>query len=97
MIAVIAKVPVIPEKKQEALDAVKILMSNVAGEEGTLSYTLNVNQKDPNTLVFIERYRDSKALQAHGETPHFKDFMGKAAGFAAGKPEITVYEEIDSI
>jgi quinol monooxygenase YgiN len=37
------------------------------------------------------------AVSAHSSTPYFKDFMGKVAGFAAGKPEITLYEEIESV
>jgi len=39
MIAVIAKVPVQAEKKEEALATVKTLMAEVAKEEGTLYYT----------------------------------------------------------
>jgi quinol monooxygenase YgiN len=42
MIAVVAKVHVQIEKKEDALAAVKELMSHVAKEEGTLYYTLNI-------------------------------------------------------
>lgn len=97
MIAVIAKVPVQPEKKEEALEEVKKLMAEVAKEEGTLYYTLNIDTNNPNTLVFLERYTDMAALGVHGSTPHFKKFMEKAMTFAAGAPEITVLEEIASI
>ncbi len=45
----------------------------------------------------IERYRDKEAFNAHSSTPHFKDFMGKAPGFLAGKPDIKIYEEMASI
>lgn len=97
MISVIAKLPVQEGKRQEALDTIKELMDGVAKEEGTLFYSVNANEKDPNTLVMIERYRDQEALDAHGSTPHFKEFMGKASGFLAGKPEIKVYEELASV
>ena len=97
MIAVIAKVPTQPEKKDEAIEAVKKLMAQVAKEEGTLSYTLNIDKKNPDTLVFIERYLDMDSLSVHSATPHFKEFMEKAMSFASGHPEITVLEEIDSI
>lgn len=97
MISVIAKMPVQEGKKQEAVDAIKALMSEVAKEEGTLFYSVNASEKDPDTLVMIERYRDRAALDAHGTTQHFKEFMGKAASFLAGKPEIKVYEEIASV
>ncbi len=97
MLAVIAKLPVQPEKKQEALETIKDLMSHVAKEEGTLSYSLNINEQEPDTLVFIEHYRDMDALSAHSSTPHFKEFMKQSMTFAAGKPEITVYNQIHSI
>ena len=97
MIAVIAKVPVQPGKKEDALAAVKKLMAEVANEEGTLYYTLNIDEKNPDTFVFIERYQDMDALTVHSSTPHFKEFMEKAMAFASGQPEINVVSEIDSI
>jgi len=97
MIAVIAKVPVQPEKKEEALAAVKKLMAEVAKEEGTLYYTLNIDEKNPDTFIFIERYKDMDALTVHSSTPHFKEFMEQAMTFAAGAPEITVLNEVDTI
>ena len=97
MIAVIAKVPVQADKKDEALEAVRILMAEVAKEEGTLYYTLNIDEKNPDTLVFIERYQDMNALAAHGSTTHFKEFMEKVISFASGEPEINVLSEIESI
>ena len=97
MIAVIAKIPVKAEAKEKAIEAVKILMARVAEEEGTLHYTLNIDQNNPDTLVFIERYKDMDALGAHGSTPHFQEFMGKSMSLAAGPPEIVVLDEIHSI
>jgi quinol monooxygenase YgiN len=97
MIAVIAKIPVQPEKKEDALEAVKTLMTHVSQEEGTLLYTVNINDQDPNTLVFIEQYRDMEALNAHGASPHFKEFMKQSKEFAAGKPEINIYNQVASI
>ncbi len=97
MIAVIAKLPVRPEKKEEALETVQSFMSKVAEEEGCVSYTLNINDQDPDTLVFIEHYRDMRALGAHSESPHFKEFMKQSKAFAAGKPEITVYNQVAAV
>jgi quinol monooxygenase YgiN len=97
MIAVIAKLPVKPESKDEAIEEIKLLMAKVADEEGTLQYSLNIAQSDPDTLVFIERYKDMEALGVHGSTEHFQEFMGKSAGFFSGPPDIVVLEEITSI
>ena len=97
MIGVIAKVPIKPGTRDEALKEVKVLMAEVAKEDGTLHYTVNVNENEPDTLVFMERYKDIAALSAHGSTPHFQQFMEKAMSFAAGPPEIITLNELHSI
>jgi quinol monooxygenase YgiN len=97
MISVIAKIPIKEGKVEEAIDAFKELMVPVAKEEGTLSYTLNRAQSNPNTLVVMERYQDKAALDIHSSTPYFKAFFAKSREFIGGKPEITVLEEIHSI
>jgi quinol monooxygenase YgiN len=97
MIAVIAKIPVKPESKEEAIKEIKRLMAKVAKEEGTLHYSVNIDQNNPNTLVFVERYKDVGALGIHGSTPYFQEFMGKSSSFTSGPPEIIVMDEILSI
>ena len=97
MISLIAKIPMKEDKVDEAIEAIKALIKDVATEEGTLSYSLNRDQKDPNTLVFIERYKDNDALKAHSSTAHFKAFSAKVLEFVAGKPEISVMEELAAI
>jgi quinol monooxygenase YgiN len=97
MISIIAKIPIKEEKMTEAIEAFKQLMKEVAKEEGTLSYTLNVSQKDPATLVVMERYKDKDSLMAHSSTPHFKAFSTKAGEFFAGKMEIMRMDELASI
>jgi quinol monooxygenase YgiN len=96
MISVIAKMPMKEDKVEEAIEAVKEMMKGVSTEEGTLSYSLNRDRKNPNILVFIERYKDNDALKTHSSTDHFKAFSAKVPGFIAGKPEITVMEELVS-
>jgi len=62
-----------------------------------VNYTLNIDEQDPDTFIFIERYQDMAALTAHSATPHFKAFMDKASEFAADAPEIRVLTELESI
>jgi len=97
MISVIAKLPVKPAKVDEAIEAIKAMMLEVAKEEGTLLYTLCRAKETPNVLVFMERYKDNDALKTHSSSPHFKAFSGKLRDFLEGKPEISVMEEIHSI
>jgi len=97
MIGVIARLPVKEGKMDQALEAVKEVMKDVAGEEGTLLYTVNKDSSEPNTLVIMERYKDKASLDAHSGSPHFKAFAKKLPDVLAGKPEIKVLEEIHSI
>jgi quinol monooxygenase YgiN len=96
MVSVIAKLPIKEGKVEEAIAAVKELMVQVAREEGTLMYTLNRDQSNPNTLVIMERYKDKAAFDVHSSTPHFKAFFAKSKAFIGGRPEIAVMEEIHS-
>lgn len=96
MVSLIARLPVKEEKMDEAIAAIKELMKEVAKEKGTLLYTLNRDSKNPNTLVFMERYEDKDALNAHSATPHFKVFFAKSGAWLSGKPEIALMEEIVS-
>jgi quinol monooxygenase YgiN len=97
MISVIAKLPVKSDKVNEAVEAIKVLMTDVAKEEGTLLYTLCRTKETPNVLIFVEGYKDNDALKLHSSSPHFKAFSGKLRDFLEGKPEISVLEEIHSI
>ena len=97
MLGVIAKLTIKEGKVDEVIDLVKTLMAEVAKEEGTLAYTLNRDPSNPNAVIFMERYKDKAALDYHSSTPHFKAFFGSIKGLLAGKPEISVLEEIQSI
>ncbi|MBR9982206.1 MAG: antibiotic biosynthesis monooxygenase [Desulfatitalea sp.] len=97
MISVVAKLTVQEGKAEETIAAFQAMLPDVAQEPGTLLYSLNRNPKDPNTIVVIERYKDKDALAAHSATPHFKAFSQKLGGVLAGRPDISVLEEIDLV
>jgi quinol monooxygenase YgiN len=94
MITLIAKLPIKEGKMEEALKEFKVLMAEVAKEEGTLLYSLNKEKANPNNLVVVEQYKDKDALNFHSSTAHFKEFFTKSAALLGGKPEITMMEEI---
>jgi (4S)-4-hydroxy-5-phosphonooxypentane-2,3-dione isomerase len=94
MITVIAKLPIVEGKMDEALGEFKRLISKVAKEEGTVFYSLNIEKSNPNILVMVEQYKDKDAFDFHSSTPHIKEFIAKTVSFAGGKPEIVIMEEI---
>jgi len=97
MISVIAKLPIKEGKMNEALEAFQQMIAEVAKEEGTLFYSLNVGKAEPNTLVVMERYQDKEALAVHSATPHFKALMARAPDLFSGQPEIVIMKELGSI
>ncbi|MDY0362318.1 MAG: putative quinol monooxygenase [Desulforegulaceae bacterium] len=97
MFTIIAHIHVKPEKKEEALKAAKELVEKVKEEQGTLFYSFSINEKEPDTFVFMEKYKDMDAISAHSTTPYFKEFMKKAADFSSKPAEINIYKEIASI
>ncbi|MEI6609804.1 MAG: putative quinol monooxygenase [Deltaproteobacteria bacterium] len=94
MITVIAKLPIKEGKMEEVLGELKVLMAEVAKEEGTVLYSLNSEKAKPNTLVLVEQYKDKDAFNFHSSTPHFKEFFTKSAAFIGENPEIVVMREI---
>ncbi len=94
MITLIARLPVVEGRMDEALAAFKVLMPEVAKEEGTVLYSLNTDKADPNTLVIVEQYRDEESLKFHSSTPYLKEFFAKSASFTRGRPEVVIMEEI---
>ena len=94
MITVIAKLPIKEGKMDEVLAEFKVLMAEVAKEEGTVLYSLNSEKAKPNTLVVVEQYNDKDAFNFHSSTPHFKEFFTKSAAFIGENPEIVVMREI---
>ncbi len=97
MLTVIAKLPVKEGKMEEMRAAFSELIVKVAGEEGTLLYSLNKDKANPNLLVVVEQYKDKAALDFHSSTPHFKTFFAASGALLGGKPEISVMEEVQSI
>jgi quinol monooxygenase YgiN len=94
MITVVAKLPIKEGKMEEVLGELKVLMAEVAKEEGTVLYSLNSEKAKPNTLVLVEQYKDKDAFNFHSSTPHFKEFFTKSAAFIGENPEIVVMKEI---
>ncbi|MDD3845569.1 MAG: putative quinol monooxygenase [Syntrophorhabdaceae bacterium] len=94
MITLIARLPIVEGKMDEALGEFKELMSRVAKEEGTVLYSLNREKADPNTLVVVEQYKDEDSLKFHSSTPYLKSFFAKSVSFVVGKPEVVIMEEI---
>jgi quinol monooxygenase YgiN len=67
-----------PEYEQEFLDFAAYFVEKVhANEPGTLLYVLTKHPTEPHTYLWVERYRDQAAAQAHAEAPYFGEAMSR--------------------
>ena len=63
-----------------------------ANEEGVVYYDLY--KQDETTYVFLERYKDQEAQDAHGKTDYFRELGAKMGAFMAGAPDIKVLHSV---
>jgi quinol monooxygenase YgiN len=88
-IAVIARVPAQPGKRDDLVAALQAALETASAEEGTTYYILHTDAKDPDVLWMYEMYTDQDALVAHSGSESFKALGPAIAPFLAGRPELT--------
>ncbi|MEP3891122.1 MAG: putative quinol monooxygenase [Hellea sp.] len=95
MIGVTAKLTIAPGKEAEFEEAAKALVSQVnANEAGCLMYELYKSPKDASIYIFLEKYADQAALDAHGKTDYFLAAQAPLGACLAGAPDVQVYEAV---
>lgn len=94
MLGVVATIKV---KEGQGADFEKVATELVKkvneNEKGCLLYQL-YHGEEPNTYVFLERYADQAAVEAHRGTDYFKS-LGRAMGeFMDGKPTVQRFKQV---
>lgn len=94
MIAIVATIKTKPGMGAEFEAVAKQLVAKVnADEPGCKLYQLHKSDA-ADTYVFLERYVDQAAIEAHRGMPHFKE-LGKAMGaFMDGRPDVKILHEV---
>lgn len=93
MIGVTAKLTIQDEKVEAFESAAKDLIAKVReNEPGCLQYDLF---RDGITYIFMERYADEAALNAHGKTDYFQAAQPALGACLAGPPEIRRFAAVD--
>lgn len=96
MVTVIAKLKVKAGSDAAFRQAADKMIAHVkAHEPGALTYVLYRSTADPNEFVFYEVYSDQAALAVHGSSEPMMQFFGAVGGLLDGRPEVTLYDEID--
>ncbi len=89
MIIVNAKLPVKKEKNDEVIKQAEALINASRTHEGNISYNLYRDVLD-DSLVFVEKWESSEALDAHMKTPEFVEFSENIEDFLTGEMEIAI-------
>jgi quinol monooxygenase YgiN len=94
MLATIATIKVKDGQGAEFEKVATELVKNVnEKEKGCLLYQL-YHGEEPNTYVFMERYKDQAAIDEHRASDHYKT-LGRAMGpFMDGKPVLLRLKQV---
>ena len=59
----------------EVQDILRKLGEASRQEPGVITYTTHVDPDNPREFFIYEKYHDESGLEAHQETPHFKEYV----------------------
>ena len=87
-VALLVKVPINPEKFDEACEAMASVGSAVRKEDGCVNYDFYSVEGDRTAIWGVEVWRDEAALKAHGQQPHMAPFREKLMPTLSGAIEM---------
>lgn len=94
MIKIVAKMHVKPGEVDNFKALAEDLIAKSRAEEGNILYTLNVNLKDPQSLAFVEFWKDQDAINEHNASEHFTGSFPKLAALCDQDPVVDLYAEL---
>src|SRR5262245_20432490 len=96
MLGTVAKLTVKPGMEKEFEAVAKELVAKVnANEPGCKLYALHRMNETPNVYVFMERYTDQAAVEAHRATDYFKALGRKMGEYMEGRAEVMRMTEVE--
>ena len=94
MIKIVAKMHVKVGEVNNFKALAEDLIAKSRAEEGNILYTLNVNLKDPQSLAFVEFWKDQDAINEHNASEHFTGAFPKLAALYDQDPVVDLYAEL---
>ena len=95
MIKIVAKMRVQEGKVEEFKATARELVAKSRAEEGNVFYTLNQSTREPNTLAFIECWKDQAAIEFHNATPHFQGILPRLAALCEPGDPADFFTEVE--
>ena len=91
MILVLGKVEVRSGRVDEALAMCQEHVLRSRAEPGCLEHGVHRSHEHRDTLVFVERWRDLEALQAHFGVAESRQFVKALSSLAVAPPSMEIY------
>ena len=91
MPVIVATITPKPDKFDAVEEVLTRLIAEVHTEDGCELYALH---KGKDRFVFVEKWRDTAALGAHGTGPNIKALSEGLKGLVAGAPDVQVLEAL---
>jgi quinol monooxygenase YgiN len=92
MILVLGHVTARPDSFDEVLRLSQAHVARSRAEPGCLAHAVHRDVEHPLRLVFVEKWQDMAALQAHFRVPASRELGRALAGLAAELPGLEIYE-----
>ena len=89
---IIAKVFIKPGLEDGFISAAKMMIENSNKEEGCLGYLLYQDPYEKTNFIFVEKYKNQAAVDAHFATSYFKEFGTKIADMTSLPMEIKIID-----
>ncbi|HEY1253519.1 MAG TPA: putative quinol monooxygenase [Terracidiphilus sp.] len=74
MISFAVRLKFAAEDRDDVVETLRVLATASRQEPGCISYIPHHVEDDPDTVLIYEQYIDAKALAAHRESEHFKNY-----------------------
>jgi quinol monooxygenase YgiN len=87
-----AKVFIKPGFEDQFIEAAKLMIGNSNKEEGCLGYMLYQDPYEKTNFIFVEKYKNQAAIDAHFATPYFKEFGTKTGEMISKPMEIKIID-----
>jgi quinol monooxygenase YgiN len=72
MVSFIVRMKFSPDDRSDVAETLRLLAKASREEPGCVSYVAHTVEGDPDTVLIYEQWRDAAALEAHGQSVHFK-------------------------
>ncbi len=85
MIIVHGSIPILPDRRERALELARRMIEATRTEAGCISYDFYVGLSDPNTLMLFQEWENMEALMGHFQTEHMEEFLRELPQVVSGE------------